>query len=101
MTCEEIKEEVKEENKGLKIVYYGSFEGDLFDAFRKCASHDISNRYRFFHTSDPNCVEKSGPSITFYRNFSDSPVKNESPVLYTGGSNDSELIAFAEKSFIP
>ena len=95
MTCEEIKEEVKEENKGLKVVYYGNLEGDLFDAFRKCASDDISDRYTFFHTSDPECVDKSGPSVTFYRNFKDSPVKNESPVSYNGGSNADELIAFA------
>ena len=97
MTCEEIKEEVKEENKGLKMVYYGNPEGDLFDAFSKCASHDISDRYTFFHTSDPECVDKSGPSITFYRNFSGfhSPVKNESPVSYKGGSNAEELVAFA------
>ena len=95
MTCEEIKEEVKEENKGLKVVYYGNLEGDLFDAFRKCASDDISDRYTFFHTSDPECVDKSGPSITFYRNFKDSPVKNESPVSYKGGSNAEELVAFA------
>ena len=95
MTCEEIKEEVKEENKGLKVVYYGNLEGDLFDAFRKCASDDISDRYTFFHTSDPECVDKSGPSVTFYRNFKDSPVKNESPVSYKGGSSADELVAFA------
>ena len=83
------------------MVYYGNLQGDLFDAFTKCASHDISIRYKFIHTSDPNCIEKTGPSISVFRNFNDSPVENESPVSYKGGSNSDELIAFAEKSYIP
>ena len=77
------------------MVYYGNLDGDLFDAFKKCASHDISERYEFLHTSDSECVESTGPSILFYRNFSDSPVKNETPVSYKGGSNADELIAYA------
>ena len=71
--------EITENRKGLTMVYFGEmFEGDLFDAFTKCASHDISERYLFLHTTDTGCrpADATGPSISITRNFRDF----ESPV---------------------
>ena len=100
--------EISENMKGLTMVYFGvggTYEGDLFDAFWKCASHDISERYLFLHTMDTECrpADVTGNTIRVHRRFRpfETPVENEPLVLYEGGANADELIAFAETVYIP
>jgi len=83
----------------LALSYFGSLEGDLYEAFMKGAKNPaISEKYSFFHTSDADCAAKFGvsaPGIALSRNFDDSPL------AYTGGASDEEIIKFGKGSSVP
>lgn len=83
----------------LALSYFGAFDGDLYNAFMSSARNpSISEKYSFFHTTDASCASKYGakaPGISLSRTF------DNSPVAYTGSSNEDEIVAFAKKASVP
>jgi len=83
----------------LALAYFGSLDGDLYEAFMKGAKNPaISEKYTFFHTSDADCASKYGvaaPGIALARNF------DESPLAYAGGADENAIVKFAKDSSVP
>lgn len=83
----------------LALSYFGAFEGDLWEAYMKGAKNpSISEKYTFFHTSDADCAAKYGvsaPGISLSRAF------DESPVPYTGGASEDDIVSFAKGASVP
>ena len=68
------------ENK-LSLVYFGSFEGEMYDSFINVAGGD--EKFTFMHTSG-DCASAHGAqigSVSVFRSFDESPV-------HYGGSAD-------------
>ena len=84
----------------LAISLFGTYTGELYDAFMKVSRNpEINEIYSFFHTKDAACASKFGQdgnipsSIAISRNFDESPLK------FYGYEED--LINFAKASAIP
>ena len=91
--------EAKTGEASLSISYFGAQEGDLWDNYMNAARNPaISEKFSFFHTSDGDCASKFGtsaPGIGLSRRF------DESPLGYTGGASEDEIIEFAKKASVP
>lgn len=94
--CEGMSTRVAEAK--LALSYFGSQEGDLWEAYIKGARNPaISEKYSFFHTSDASCASKFGtaaPGIALSRNFDESPLK-------VSATTEEDLVNFAKSSSVP
>ena len=85
----------------MSLSYFGTLQGDLFDAFMRAAwDQSINDRFRFYHTADASCGEvfglgSSGAGVSLTRAF------DESPVVYSGEANESAIVKFAKKHAVP
>jgi protein disulfide-isomerase A1 len=83
----------------LALSYFGALDGDLYNTFIQSARNPtISEKYAFLHTTDASCASKYGakaPGISLSRTF------DNSPIAYSGASNEEELVAFAKKASVP
>lgn len=98
--CESVVARTKDGT--LALNYFGTLQGDLYDAFVKAAwNQSINDRFTFYHTSDTSCIEKFGLAAGSSSGVSLTRAFDDSPVPYSGDASESAIVAFAKKHAIP